>query len=68
MTSKELQTLRARAALIGVTLEPTTDDHERCAYALTKGAFTVIVYTREGIEAWLSQAAPLPHLEGADAS
>lgn len=59
MTSKELETLRARAALAGVTLEPTTDDHDRCAYALTSGALTVILHTREGIEAWLSQAAPV---------
>lgn len=67
MTPKELQTLKARAALAGATLEPTTDDHDRPAYALTSGAMTVVLRTREGVEAWLSQAAPVAAMEGTHA-
>lgn len=67
MTDKDFQTLRARAALVGIAIERIKDDHELPAFVLTSGAVTVTLRTREGIEAWLSTAAPVAETEGTNA-
>lgn len=67
MTSKELQNLRARAALVGSALEVTTDDQERPVYILTYGAQTIALRTGEDVEAWICGGATSLAAEGTHA-
>lgn len=67
MTEKRIQTLRARAALVGMTLEAIRDDREREAYVLTMGAQTLTVRSLGDVERQIAQGWPAPATEGSHA-
>ena len=50
---KRLATLTARAALAGVVLTATTDDHDNTVYVTTRWALTKTMPSLNAVEQWL---------------
>lgn len=64
--SKQLETLRARAALVGVVLVESRNDKEQPVYVGTREALTQELASLEAVSAWLDRVAgPEPVLAGA---
>ena len=52
---KTLATLRARAALVGVALVPSTDDHDRPVYIASRWGLTRQLDSLEEVEVFLKR-------------
>ena len=52
---KRLATLTAACALAGVTLTPSTDDHGRRTYVVSRWALTRELPDLDAVEAWLGR-------------
>jgi hypothetical protein len=64
--NKQLETLRARAALVGVVLVESRNDKEQPVYVGTREALTQELASLEAVSAWLDRVAgPEPVLAGA---
>lgn len=55
MDTKRFATLRARAALAGVELHRSTDDHDRPLYCAVKWAMVRHLSSLDEVAAWLAQ-------------
>jgi hypothetical protein len=60
-TSKRLAILRARAALAGVTLYATTDDHGQPCYIVSRWNLTRQLDDLDAAEQWLEKVSGVHH-------
>ena len=66
MSNKQLETLRARAALAGIVLVESRNDKEQPVYVGTRKALTQELASLEAVSAWLDRVAgSVPVLAGA---
>lgn len=69
MSNKQLETLRARAALAGIVLLESRNDNEQPVYIATRWALTQEMESLEAVSAWLDRVAgPEPVQAGAGGS
>lgn len=52
---KRESTLRARCALVGISMHTSTDDHGREAFVLVRGALTKILSSLDAVEEFLDE-------------